>query len=76
MMSEVPSHLESLWSYLGRLEGPAEGIPGSSVTYSLTYSLICPYTQSSIHSFIHHLVTKPLVWADPVLRTQMRSLPL
>ena len=49
MTSEVPSHLKSPSSYLGRPEGPAEGIPGSLVIYSLIHSLICPYTQSLIH---------------------------
>lgn len=78
-MSEAPPPRMSSVS-LGGLTDPAEGVPGSLVIYSLSHSLIDPYTplhpHSFLPSFLHHLVTKPLLWAGFVLRTQMRSLPL
>lgn len=83
MVSEVPFSSESLWSELGRPKFQQREFLGVWLfIHTFIPSFVPVLTNSflpSIHPSVHHLVTKPLLGTDAVLRTQriqMRSLSM
>lgn len=77
MMSEVPFSPESLWSELGRPKFQQREFLGVWLFIHTFIPSFAPVLTNSFLPSIHHLVTKPLLGADAVLKTQriqMRSL--